>query len=88
MFSVYNNRKLKIQLYKNWKSGFSINPLKYILSKKILFKNGFNFGLLNLIKKEAEADFRKKINAVYQSKFGIIPEIYTANLSEGVHKIA
>ena len=49
---------------------------------------GFGGCTLNLIKKEAEADFREKINAAYQHKFVIIPEIYTANLSEGVHKIA
>ncbi len=49
---------------------------------------GFGGCTLNLIKKEAEADFREKIKAAYQHKFGIIPEIYTANLSEGVHKIA
>ncbi|MCP9761629.1 galactokinase [Lacihabitans soyangensis] len=49
---------------------------------------GFGGCTLNLIKKEAEADFKEKITSAYQHKFGIIPEIYTANLSEGVHKIA
>jgi galactokinase len=49
---------------------------------------GFGGCTLNLIKKEAEVDFKEKITSAYQLKFGIIPEIYTANLSEGVHKIA
>lgn len=49
---------------------------------------GFGGCTLNLIKKEAEADFREKIKLAYLHKFGINPEIYTANLSEGVHKIA
>jgi galactokinase len=49
---------------------------------------GFGGCTLNLIKKEAEADFREKIKLAYLHKFGINPEIYTANLSEGVHKIS
>lgn len=49
---------------------------------------GFGGCTLNLIKKEFEADFKEKISSAYQHKFGKIPEIYTANLSEGVHKIA
>jgi galactokinase len=49
---------------------------------------GFGGCTLNLIKKEAVADFKEKISLAYQLKFRITPEIYTANLSEGVHKIA
>jgi galactokinase len=49
---------------------------------------GFGGCTLNLIKKEAEVDFKEKISLAYQLKFGIKPEIYTANLSEGVHKIS
>jgi galactokinase len=49
---------------------------------------GFGGCTLNLIKKEAEADFREKIKVTYLYEFGINPEIYTANLSEGVHKLA
>lgn len=49
---------------------------------------GFGGCTLNLIKKEAESNFREKIKMAYLHKFGINPEIYTANLSEGVHKIA
>jgi galactokinase len=49
---------------------------------------GFGGCILNLIEKESEPVFREKISKSYESKFGIIPEIYTANLSQGVHKIA
>lgn len=49
---------------------------------------GFGGCTLNLIKKEAEAEFREKIKVAYLHEFGINPEIYTANLSEGVHKLA
>jgi galactokinase len=49
---------------------------------------GFGGCTLNLINKDAESEFKQKIEAAYQHKFGIIPEMYTANLSEGVHKIA
>ncbi len=48
---------------------------------------GFGGCTLNLIKKETVGDFIEKIKASYIYKFGINPEIYTANLSEGVHKI-
>ncbi|HLO42705.1 MAG TPA: galactokinase [Leadbetterella sp.] len=61
--------------------------IKGVLGSRMM-GGGFGGCTLNLIKKESESEFKEKIQASYRSEFGIIPEIYTANLSEGVHKIA
>ena len=61
--------------------------IKGVLGSRMM-GGGFGGCTLNLIKKESEFEFKEKIQTSYRSEFGIIPEIYTANLSEGVHKIA
>lgn len=49
---------------------------------------GFGGCTLNLVEKEKIDNFKEQISTQYIQKFGITPEIYTVNLSQGVHKLA
>ena len=48
---------------------------------------GFGGCTLNLIEKATTTNFKDKISKIYNLRFGIEPEIYIVNLSQGVHKL-